>query len=162
MGSASPRDHLMKLLEPVVSAEGLDLEDITVTQAGKRRLLRVIVDRDGGVSLDDVADVSQAVSAALDDDDSMGQGAYTLEVSSPGVDRPLTEPRHWRRAAKRLVKAELRDGTVVEGRIMAADEGGVELDVAGAAHRLDYEDLTRGRVQVEFRRFDDDVDGDEG
>ncbi|MFI7639497.1 ribosome maturation factor RimP [Nonomuraea sp. NPDC049400] len=161
MGSASPRDHLMKLLEPVVSAEGLDLEDVTVTQAGKRRLLRVIVDRDGGVSLDDVAEVSQAVSTALDDDDSMGQSAYTLEVSSPGVDRPLTEPRHWRRAAKRLVKAEMRDGAVVEGRILAADETGVDIDVAGTARRLDYEDLTRGRVQVEFRRIDD-VDGDEG
>ncbi|GAA3138119.1 MULTISPECIES: ribosome maturation factor RimP [Nonomuraea] len=161
MGSASPRDHLMKLLEPVVSAEGLDLEDITVTQAGKRRLLRVIVDRDGGVSLDDVADVSQAVSTALDDTDAMGQAAYTLEVSSPGVDRPLTEPRHWRRAAKRLVKAELRDGTVVEGRVKTADESGVDLDVAGEPRRLGYEDLTRGRVQVEFRRIDD-VDGDEG
>ncbi|MEU5860684.1 ribosome maturation factor RimP [Nonomuraea sp. NPDC047529] len=164
MGSASSRDHLMKLLEPVVGAEGLDLEDVTVTQAGKRRLLRVIVDRDGGVSLDDIADVSQAVSTALDEDDVMGQAAYTLEVSSPGVDRPLTEPRHWRRAAKRLVKAEMRDGTVVEGRILAADESGVDLDVAGSARRLDYQDLTRGRVQVEFRRIDDtdDVDGDEG
>ncbi|MFI7424641.1 ribosome maturation factor RimP [Nonomuraea sp. NPDC049684] len=164
MGSASPRDHLMKLLEPVVGAEGLDLEDVTVTQAGKRRLLRVIVDRDGGVSLDDIADVSQAVSTALDEDDVMGQAAYTLEVSSPGVDRPLTEPRHWRRAAKRLVKAEMRDGTVVEGRVTAADESGVDLDVAGSARRLDYQDLTRGRVQVEFRRIDDtdDVDGDEG
>lgn len=161
MGSVSPRDHLMKLLEPVVSAEGLDLEDVTVTQAGKRRVLRVIVDRDGGVSLDDVADVSQAVSAALDDDDAMGQAAYTLEVSSPGVDRPLTEPRHWRRAAKRLVKAEMRDGSVVEGRILGADESGVDIDVAGDARRLDYEDLARGRVQVEFRRIDD-VDGDEG
>ncbi|KAB8187505.1 ribosome maturation factor RimP [Nonomuraea phyllanthi] len=161
MGNASPRDHLMKLLEPVVSAEGLDLEDVTVTQAGRRRLLRVVVDRDGGVSLDDVAEVSQAVSTALDDDDAMGQSAYTLEVSSPGVDRPLTEPRHWRRAAKRLVKAEMRDGTVVEGRILAADESGVDLDVAGTARRLDYEGLTRGRVQVEFRRIDD-VDGDEG
>ncbi|MEU8324894.1 ribosome maturation factor RimP [Nonomuraea sp. NPDC048881] len=164
MGSASSRDHLMKLLEPVVGAEGLDLEDVTVTQAGKRRLLRVIVDRDGGVSLDDIADVSQAVSTALDEDDVMGQAAYTLEVSSPGVDRPLTEPRHWRRAAKRLVKAEMRDGTVVEGRVLAADESGVDLDVAGSARRLDYQDLTRGRVQVEFRRIDDtdDVDGDEG
>ncbi|MFC4015964.1 ribosome maturation factor RimP [Nonomuraea purpurea] len=161
MGSASPRDHLMKLLEPVVGAEGLDLEDITVTQAGRRRLLRVVVDRDGGVSLDEVADVSQAVSAALDDDDSMGQAAYTLEVSSPGVDRPLTEPRHWRRAAKRLVKAELKNGDVVEGRIVAADESGVDIDVAGATRRLGFEDLTRGRVQVEFRRIDD-VDGDEG
>ncbi|MEU0572364.1 ribosome maturation factor RimP [Nonomuraea sp. NPDC005983] len=164
MGSASPRDHLMKLLEPVVGAEGLDLEDVTITQAGKRRLLRVIVDRDGGVSLDDVAEVSQAVSTALDEDDVMGQAAYTLEVSSPGVDRPLTEPRHWRRAARRLVKAELEDGTVVEGRVRSADDSAVELDVDGAVRTLDYQDLTRGRVQVEFRRFDDDtdVDGDEG
>ncbi|MFI6498597.1 ribosome maturation factor RimP [Nonomuraea typhae] len=163
MGSASSRDHLMKLLEPVVGAEGLDLEDVTVTTAGKRRLLRVIVDRDGGVSLDDVAEVSLAVSGALDDDDAMGSAAYTLEVSSPGVDRPLTEPRHWRRAAKRLVKAELRDGSVVEGRITAADESGVDLAVDGAERRLDYQDLTRGRVQVEFRRLDDeDVDGGEG
>ncbi|MER6944749.1 ribosome maturation factor RimP [Nonomuraea sp. NPDC000554] len=164
MGSASPRDHLMKLLEPVVGAEGLDLEDVTITQAGKRRLLRVIVDRDGGVSLDDVAEVSQAVSTALDEDDAMGHVAYTLEVSSPGVDRPLTEPRHWRRAAKRLVKAELKDGTVVEGRVRSADDSAVELDVDGAVRALDYQDLTRGRVQVEFRRFDDDtdVDGDEG
>ncbi|MFI6294143.1 ribosome maturation factor RimP [Nonomuraea sp. NPDC050790] len=163
MGSASSRDHLMKLLEPVVGAEGLDLEDVTVTTAGKRRLLRVVVDRDGGVSLDDVAEVSQAVSNALDEDDAMGAAAYTLEVSSPGVDRPLTEPRHWRRAARRLVKAELRDGSVVEGRVLTADDDGVDLSVDGAERRLDYQDLTRGRVQVEFRRLEDeDEDGEEG
>jgi ribosome maturation factor RimP len=161
MGSVSPRDHLMKLLEPVVAAQGLDLEDVTITKAGKRRLLRVVVDCDGGVTLDHVADVSQAVSKVLDEDDAMGPAPYTLEVSSPGVDRPLTEPRHWRRAAKRLVKAELRDGGVIEGRVLSADDTGVELDVAGAARRLDYQDLARGRVQVEFRRIDD-VDGDEG
>ncbi|MEV7012838.1 ribosome maturation factor RimP [Streptosporangium sp. NPDC051022] len=166
MGSAISRDRLMKLLEPVVGAEGLDLEDVTVTPAGKRRLLRVVVDRDGGVSLDDVAEVSLAVSAALDAGDAMGAAPYVLEVSSPGVDRPLTEPRHWRRAVKRLVKADLRDGTQVEGRIVATDETGVELDVAGAPRRIEYEDLTRGRVQVEFRRLDDaeddGEDGDEG
>ncbi|MFF5206296.1 ribosome maturation factor RimP [Streptosporangium sp. NPDC000396] len=166
MGSATSRDRLMKLLEPVALASGLDLEDVTVTPAGKRRLLRVVVDRDGGVSLDDVAEVSLAVSATLDADDVMGNSPYVLEVSSPGVDRPLTEPRHWRRAVKRLVKADLRDGTSVEGRIVATDETGVELDVAGAPRRIEYKDLTRGRVQVEFRRLDDaeddGEDGDEG
>ncbi|MFD1938958.1 MULTISPECIES: ribosome maturation factor RimP [Nonomuraea] len=166
MGSASSRDHLMKLLEPVVATAGLDLEDVTVTRAGKRSLLRVVVDKDGGVTLDDIAEVSQAVSDALDGDDTMGQSPYTLEVSSPGVDRPLTEPRHWRRAAKRLVKADLRDGGLVEGRIRGADDEGVEIDVDGALRRIDYQDLTRGRVQVEFRRFEDEEDdlddGDEG
>ncbi|MFB9640630.1 ribosome maturation factor RimP, partial [Streptomyces spiralis] len=151
MGSVTPRDRLMKLLEPVVGAEGLDLEDVTVTPAGKRRLLRVVVDRDGGVSLDDIAEVSLAVSAALDTGDAMGSAPYVLGVSSPGVDRPLTEPRHWRRAVKRLVKADLRDGTSVEGRIVATDETGVELDVEGVPHRVDYQDLARERVQVEFR-----------
>lgn len=166
MGSAISRDRLMKILEPVVGAEGLDLEDVTVTPAGKRRLLRVVVDRDGGVSLDDVAEVSLAVSAALDAGDAMGDIPYVLEVSSPGVDRPLTEPRHWRRAVKRMVRADLRDGTSVEGRIVVTDETGVELDIAGVSRRIEYKDLTRGRVQVEFRRLDDaeddDADGDEG
>ncbi|GAA5054252.1 ribosome maturation factor RimP [Thermocatellispora tengchongensis] len=162
MGRDASRDRLVKLLEPVIAAEGLDLEDVTVTPAGKRRVLRVIVDRDGGVSLDDIADVSQAVSKALDAEDAMGQAPYMLEVTSPGVDRPLTEPRHWRRAAGRLVKADLADGTTVEGRVLSADETGVELDVPGGPRRFDHQDLTRGRVQVEFRRIDDggDLGGD--
>ncbi|SDQ99977.1 ribosome maturation factor RimP [Thermostaphylospora chromogena] len=160
MGRESSRDRLMTLLEPVVAGSGLDLEDVTVTPAGKRKILRVIVDRDGGVSLDDVADVSQAVSAALDAADAMGPGPYMLEVTSPGVDRPLTQPRHWRRAVGRLVKADLRDGTTVEGRIMSADESGVEIDVSGGTRRFGYASLARGRVQVEFRR--PDADGDPG
>ncbi|GII89836.1 ribosome maturation factor RimP [Sinosporangium siamense] len=166
MGSAFSQERLMKLLLPVVGAEGFDLEDITVTPAGKRRLLRVVVDRDGGVSLDDVAEVSQAVGKTLDSEDAMGATPYVLEVTSPGVDRPLTLPRHWRRATGRLIKADLRDGGTVEGRVSAADESGVDLDVAGSPRRFDYEDLTRGRVQVEFRRAGDaddaDDDGDEG
>ncbi|MCG5211748.1 ribosome maturation factor RimP [Streptosporangium sp. KLBMP 9127] len=162
MGRDSSRDRLMKLLDPVVVGEGLDLEDVTVTPAGKRRVLRVIVDRDGGASLDDIADVSRAISAALDADDVMGGTPYMLEVTSPGVDRPLTEPRHWRRAAGRLVKAELGDGTEAEGRVLVADDSGVELDVSGTPRRFDFKDLTRGRVQVEFRRLDDADDGDDG
>ncbi|RBQ14441.1 ribosome maturation factor RimP [Spongiactinospora rosea] len=168
MGRDASRDRLVQFLDPVVAGEGLDLEDVTVTPAGKRRVLRVIVDRDGGVSLDDVADVSRAISSALDAGDTMGAAPYVLEVTSPGVDRPLTEPRHWRRAAGRLVAVELREGGTIEGRVRAADDSGVDLDVSGGPRRLDYEDLTRGRVQVEFRRpgddtadTDDDIDDSE-
>ena len=103
MAKASDRDSLMRLLDPVVTTQGLDLEDVVVTPAGRRRLLRVVVDRDGGLSLDAVAAVSTAVSAALDDSDAMGGAPYVLEVTSPGIDRPLTEPRHWRRNLTRLV-----------------------------------------------------------
>jgi ribosome maturation factor RimP len=173
MGADARRDRLIKLLAPVAAAEGLDLEDITITPAGRRRLLRVVVDGDGGVSLDQVADVSQAVSQTLDASDVMGGNPYVLEVTSPGVDRPLTEPRHWRRATGRLVRADLIDGGSVEGRVLVTDDSGVELDTAGASRRLGWDQLGKGRVQVEFRRLDDEDrfdeddedaghDGDEG
>src|SRR6185503_10759168 len=103
-------------LEPVVAALGYDLEEVVVHRAGSRRLLRIVVDGDGGVSLDDIAEVSQAVSAALDENDQMGETAYDLEVTSPGVSRPLTEPRHWRRAAGRLVQVPLTAGGELTGR----------------------------------------------
>ena len=105
-GSADVAE-LTRLLEPVVSAAGMDLENVRVTAAGRRRLLRVVVDADGGVSLDDIAQISRDVSAELDATAAMGEAPYTLEVSSPGVDRPLTEPRHWRRATGRLVRVPL-------------------------------------------------------
>lgn len=170
MSDRARRDRLVQLLEPVITAEGLDLEDVTVTPAGRRRLVRVVVDCDGGVSLDHIAEASQAVSRVLDDTDVMGGGPYVLEVTSPGVDRPLTLPKHWRRAVGRLVKADLRDGTSVEGRVLAADESGVELEAAGTGgpRAFAYQDLAKGRVQVEFRRLDDadiddiDHDGEDG
>ena len=151
---ASPVDEsrLAGLIGPVVAAAGMDLESVRVSAAGRRRLLRVVVDSDHGVSLDDAAEVSRDVSAALDATDVMGDVPYTLEVSSPGVDRPLTEPRHWRRAAGRLVRVKTGAGTV-EGRVLAADADGVTLNVDGAEHRYGYGDLGAGAVQVEFGRL---------
>jgi ribosome maturation factor RimP len=98
---------LENFLRPIVEQFGCDLEAADIAPAGRRRLLRVLVDRDGGINLDDVAEVTRAISKALDADDIMGDGAYTLEVSSPGVDRPLTLPRHWRRNVSRLVKVQI-------------------------------------------------------
>lgn len=154
MPRGSDREALLGLLAPVVAEHGLDLEDVTVTPAGKRRMVRVIVDRDGGVELDLVARVSTSVSAALDEGDVMGRGPYVLEVTSPGVDRPLTEPRHWRRARGRLVSATLADGSTLDGRVAEADDDAVTLQVGGSARRLAWPELTRGRVQVEFNRPD--------
>lgn len=152
----SPVDEsrLAGLIGPVVAAAGMDLESVRASVAGRRRLLRVVVDSDHGVSLDDAAEVSRAVSAALDATDVMGDMPYTLEVSSPGVDRPLTEPRHWRRAARRLVRVKTGAGTV-QGRVLAADAAGVTLDIDGAEHRFGYGDLGSGAVQVEFGRLPD-------
>ena len=147
------------LVEPVVRDAGFDLEDLTVSAAGKRSVVRLLVDRDGGVSLDDVADVSRVVSDALDDADEQDPTllgtSYVLEVSSPGVDRPLTQPRHWRRNVGRLVRVALRDGGTAEGRISAADEEAVTLD---GTRVLPYAEVARGSVQVEFSRTDDEHD----
>ncbi len=106
-GQPADVERLTALLEPVVGAAGMDLESVRIGAAGRRWLLRVVVDADNGPGLDEIALVSRSVSAELDASGVMGQAAYTLEVSSPGVDRPLTEPRHWRRAVGRLVRAPL-------------------------------------------------------
>ncbi|HYN75408.1 MAG TPA: ribosome maturation factor RimP [Candidatus Limnocylindria bacterium] len=150
--SPATADRLRVLLTPVVSAAGLDLESVEVTPAGRRRVVRVAVDKDGGVSLDDVALVSRAISDALDAGDVMGDQAYVLEVGSPGLDRPLTEPRHWRRAVGRLVAIELVAGDAVTGRVEAADGDGVDLGVAGHDRRLTYAQVRRAHLEVEFTR----------
>ena len=142
--------RLAGLIGPVVAAAGMDLESVRVSMAGRRRLLRVVVDSDHGVSLDDAADVSRDVSAALDATDVMGDVPYTLEVSSPGVDRPLTDPRHWRRAVGRLVQVTAADAGPISGRVLAADADGVTLDVAGDHRRFGYAALGAGAIQVEF------------
>ena len=148
MARAADRDSLLDLLAPVVADQGLDLEDVVVTPAGKRRLLRVVVDQDGGVGLDAVAQVSSAVSRSLDDSDVMGGLPYVLEVTSPGVDRPLTEPRHWRRATGRLVTAGLSGGRQHHGSRHGGRRRAVSLDVDGTDTRLTWAEVTEGRVQV--------------
>jgi ribosome maturation factor RimP len=178
-GPAPDPDRLTRLLEPVVHALDMDLEGIRVTSAGRRRILRVVVDADGGVSLDDIALASRELSSKLDNAPEMGEQPYTLEVSSPGVDRPLTQPRHWRRAVGRLVVAPLavsdssaQDGNGVasaEGRIIGSSAAGVTLENDGVTREYAYADLGPGRVQVEFGHFDelgsdelgdDDLDSD--
>jgi ribosome maturation factor RimP len=145
--------RITAVIGPVVAAAGMDLEAVRVSTAGRRRLLRVIVDSDHGVSLDDAATVSRDLSGALDSVTVMGDFPYTLEVSSPGVDRPLTEPRHWRRAVGRLIKVTVTGSggsRLVSGRVSATDADGVTLDIDGAPRRFAYADLGPGAVQVEF------------
>lgn len=163
-------DRLTGWIEPVVGAAGYDLEDLVVTPAGRRSVVRVVVDRDEGVTLDDIAEVSRAVSAALDDNDGdLGRAPYVLEVTSPGVDRPLTEPRHWRRNVGRLVTVAVGPAGATEqvtGRVTVVDDTGVTLAVEpggkpGAKKRppapmaVPWALLGSGRVQVEFGRHED-------
>lgn len=151
MNTAETRKRLLALLADPVAALGLDLEDVDLSVAGKRRMLRIAVDRDGGVTLDDIADATREISRMLDDSDVLEEAPYTLEVSSPGVDRPLTLPRHWRRNAGRLVKVTTADGGTVTGRIIESGEDSVRLDVKGATREVLLEDVAKAKVQIEFK-----------
>jgi ribosome maturation factor RimP len=159
MGTTSP-DDVRAVAAPAVASAGLVLQDVTLTPAGRRRVLRVVVDLPedtvGGVPVDAIAQASHAVSAALDDSDVMGATPYVLEVSSPGVDRPLTERRHWRRARGRLVTAVLVDGGEVRGRLTDTTDGGIVVD--GSA--VGWAALRTGRIEVEFSRSADDTADD--
>jgi ribosome maturation factor RimP len=153
--SAAPTDHLTGLIGPTVHALGLDLDALELTTAGRRRVLRVVIDKDGGVSLDQIAEATRAVSKELDAGNALGEQPYTLEVTSRGVDRPLTSPRHWVRNIGRLVEVATDAGAVVTGRVSGADDVGADLDVGaddGAPLRVLYRDVRRALVQVEFAR----------
>ena len=159
MSAHSTPDHpgdvagrLAGLLAGPVEALGLDLEAVDLSRAGKRSVLRVAVDKDGGVDMDDIAAATGEVSRVLDDADAMGKSSYTLEVSSPGVDRPLTLPRHWRRNVGRLVKVALVDGTELTGRVVDTDDAGAGVDVDGSVRRLSFDEVAKARVQIEFTR----------
>ncbi|MEU5091998.1 ribosome maturation factor RimP [Streptomyces sp. NPDC021356] len=164
--STTQSERLRELLEPLVTSEGLDLEEIAVDSVGRKRVLRVVVDSDTGADLDAIADVSRALSAKLDETDAMGDGEYTLEVGTPGAERLLAQHRHYVRATGRLVKFQLSEGGELVARIVAVDEEGLDLEVPGVkgrrptARRVAFPDVVRARVQVEFSRKDDKVKKD--
>ncbi|MGH4035349.1 ribosome maturation factor RimP [Actinomycetota bacterium Odt1-20B] len=158
--STTQSERLRELLEPLVSSQDLDLEEIEVASVGRKRVLRVVVDSEDGVDLDRIADVSRALSAKLDETDAMGDGEYDLEVGSPGAERALTQHRHYVRATGRLVKFQLTAGGELVARILTVDEDGLDLEVPGVkgrkptARRLAFDEIDKARVQVEFNRKD--------
>lgn len=146
---------IASVVVPVVEQCGLEVDRIEIAAAGKRSVLRVYLDGDGpdgrGPSLDEIADATRELSRALDESDATGNAPYTLEVSSRGVSRPLTEPKHYRRNVGRLVALTLADGNVT-GRITAADDAGIDLDVDGVSRRVAFDDITKAVVQAELRK----------
>lgn len=177
MSSHQVPDRLEGVLRGPLAALGLDVEALDLSNAGRRRVLRVAVDKDGGVSLDDIAEATREVSRVLDGPEGssvLGEQPYTLEVSSPGTDRPLTHPRHWRRNRGRLVTVTRTEGGSVTGRVTGSDDERVTLDVDGTQQSLPYTEVARAKVQLEFNRpkdlpgdpvddgDDDGIDGVDG
>lgn len=131
---------------------GFDLDSLDVQQAGRRKVVKVVLDSDSGVGLDELAEATRLVSGALDDTGDVLDGPYTLEVTSPGVDRPLTRPRHWHRARFRLARVHTSDGTEFTCRVGAAGDEAVQLLVDGALRWVNYRQIARAVVEVEFRQ----------
>lgn len=163
-------ERLYTLLEPAVLANRLYLEDVSIHIAGANRVVHVVVDlpqeETGGVSLDVIAEISKTLSDILDNDPSTDSRPYDLEVSSPGVGRPLTEQRHWHRARGRLVTVNVIQGDNVTGRIQSVDDGGVtlvpELAVKkgmkpkqGDPVNLPFDRIRSGKVEIEFSHLEE-------
>ena len=163
---AAAADRVREVVAPVVGAAGLYLEDVHVSPAGRRTVVRVVLDLGedeiGSLDLDTLGQVSREISAALDEHDPV-RGEYVLEISTPGTDRPLTEPRHFRRARTRLVRLTLRDGSVRSGRLLAVDAEILTIEPTGAPKGsakgvsgepvlVPVQDVVRGAVEVELTR----------
>lgn len=152
MTGHQPDEALLAVLTAPLEASGVDLEAVEISSAGRRRLVRVLVDKGTGITLDDVAAATRLVGDLLDSSDVMGEAPYTLEVTSPGIDRPLVLARHWRRNVDRLVKVQTVDGQTFTGRIKAADETSATVVVDKSERLVSYDDVAKARVEIEFNR----------
>jgi ribosome maturation factor RimP len=141
--------NLTELLSPVVNRAGFILEEVKVTPLGKRRLIAVIVDiEDRNPNLDEVTVISREVSEILDSYSLLGDQPFTLEVTTPGVDRPLTQPRHWKKNIGRLVGITKIDGSTVKGRITSVANQSATLE----SETIDFSDIKRAQIEIEFNR----------
>jgi ribosome maturation factor RimP len=146
----SSNDRVAELVAPILNSRAIDLEDVLIKPAGRRSIVQILIDKDGGVDLDLVASISREISEALDSTDVLGNNPYTLDVGSPGIDRPLTLPRHWRRNLNRLVEIETLDGQLIEGRILSNTE--TEVSLKDIDQVISFSNIKRAQVQIEFNR----------
>jgi ribosome maturation factor RimP len=153
------KDQISELVTPAVSDLGFYLEDVHVATPGSHRIVTCIVDGDASLNLDQVTSVSRVISELLDEAAFMGETPFTLEVTSPGVDRPLTQPRHFAKNADRLLKIVKVDGSEVTGRILSNTDHDVTLSVAVKKETVEQTvslaDIKRAVVEIEFNRKDD-------
>jgi len=144
----SNKEQVLAVITPAIESLGFYIEDITITSAGKRSMLTVIVDGDTHLSLDQVTVATKAISEIVENLPTLGNNPFTLEVTSPGLDRPLTKPRHWRKNQDRLIKVVLTDGKEIMGRIKDSTESSVNID----DQTINFADIKRATLEVEFKK----------
>ena len=146
-------NNLTELLSPAIKNAGFILEEVKVTPAGKRRIVAVIIDgQERNPSLDEVTVVSKEVSTILDNYSQLGEMPFTLEVTTPGIDRPLTLERHWKKNIGRLVKITPKVGEKYIGRITAVSGEKITLEMKDEERGIDLGDISRAQIEVEFNR----------
>lgn len=143
------REDIFDKITPIVNKLNFELEEVILKSAGKNTIVQVLVDKDSGISLDEVANLSTKLSDFFDENSLMGDKTYTLDVGSPGIDRPLTKLRHWKKNLGRLVKFHSKTN-VFEGRIKSVEELQVQLEIKGKLQTFQYPDIDKAIIQVEF------------
>ena len=141
-------EEISAVITPAINALGFYIEDITITSAGRRSLITVIVDGDTHLSLDQVTVATKAISEIMETISAVGDNSFTLEVTSPGLDRPLTKVRHWQKNINRLVKVVLLDGSEIKGRIKNVNEVSATVD----EKNINYSDIKRATLEIEFKQ----------
>jgi ribosome maturation factor RimP len=143
----SLNEDISAAIRPIIEATGNYLEELTITSAGKVKILTVIVDSDSHLNLDQITAVTKEISEVVETLEELGDTAFTLEVTSPGIDRPLTKPRHWRKNLDRLVKITMTSGQDIQGRIGEATETVVLVN----DQKVSFEDIKRAVLEIEFK-----------
>jgi ribosome maturation factor RimP len=143
----SLNEDISAAIRPIIEASGNYLEELTITSAGKVKILTVIVDSDSHLNLDQITAVTKEISEVIETLEELGDSAFTLEVTSPGIDRPLTKPRHWRKNFDRLVKITMTSGKDIQGRIGEA----TETNVLVGDQKVSFEDIKRAVLEIEFK-----------
>ncbi|MEY4970656.1 MAG: hypothetical protein RLZZ277_887 [Actinomycetota bacterium] len=153
------KDQIAELITPALQQAGYFLEDVNLVTPGNHRIVTVIVDGESALNLDQVTVASKLVSELMDEAPFMGETPFTLEVTSPGIDRPLTLPRHFAKNVTRLLKVTKTDGEVVTGRIASNTDADVTLTVAVKKEAKEVvvalADIKRAVVEIEFNRKDE-------
>jgi ribosome maturation factor RimP len=140
-------EDISAAIRPIIEASGNYLEELTITSAGKVKILTVIVDSDSHLNLDQITAATKEISEVIETLEELGDSAFTLEVTSPGIDRPLTKPRHWRKNFDRLVKITMTSGKDIQGRIGEA----TETNVLVGDQKVSFEDIKRAVLEIEFK-----------
>jgi ribosome maturation factor RimP len=144
----SNKEQVAAAITPAIESLGFYVEDIAITSAGKRSMLTVIVDGDTHLSLDQVTVATKAISEIVENLPTLGNNPFTLEVTSPGLDRPLTKPRHWQKNKDRLIKIILNDGKEITGRIKDSTQSAVTVD----EQVINFADVKRATLEIEFKQ----------